>query len=253
MQLFGIKLFEKKKVDKLYDFAQHGILRMQENYGETAYIELVTQDVPPNKKKVAKKKEVPKPTPKEIYQLKTLNQPEFQVNADPGYLDKEIAILEKKLSLYPTPPKKKKKGVEGILMGEGGAVAYGRKEVQSMIERLNNRRKISVVMAQVNKYPHTTNEAVRQVLADNKHLEARQVEPMLPDLPDEAVDAMKEYTELCKTLCGKRPVFYLIAERKDEREVQRKRDPILLAQSPFGFFWQILGAWDKEVVLLDEL
>ena len=30
-------------------------------------------------------------------------------------------------------------------------------------------------------------------------------------------------------------------------------NPILLVQSPFGIYWQILGAWDKELVLLEEL
>ena len=37
------------------------------------------------------------------------------------------------------------------------------------------------------------------------------------------------------------------------RKAYEKRDPILLAQSPFGFYWQILGAWDKEMLLLGEL
>lgn len=252
MKLFGIQLFEKKQADKLYDFAQHGILRMGDDYGMD-YGVLIQQVEPEARaKKPAKKKEAPKKTPKEIYQLKTLNTPEFQINADGNYLDKEIATLTKKLALYPAPPKKKK-GVEGILLSEQGAVTYGREEVKSMIERLNNRRQFGLLTAAFNKYPHTTNDAIRRVLSENKHLQATPVDAMLPDLPAEAVDAINDYSELVKQVCGKRPVFYLIAERVEQKSVARKRDPILLAQSPFGFFWQILGAWDKEVVLLDEL
>jgi hypothetical protein len=58
---------------------------------------------------------------------------------------------------------------------------------------------------------------------------------------------------LVEALCNKKAVFYLISEKKQQKEVLRRRDPILLAQSPFGFFWQILGAWDDEVKFLEEL
>ena len=51
----------------------------------------------------------------------------------------------------------------------------------------------------------------------------------------------------------KKPVFYVIAEPDKFRKAYEKRDPILLVQSPFGFYWQILGAWDKEMILLSEL
>jgi uncharacterized lipoprotein len=47
--------------------------------------------------------------------------------------------------------------------------------------------------------------------------------------------------------------FYVIAEEKSFKSAAEKRDPILLVQSPFGFYWQILGAWDKEMILLSEL
>jgi hypothetical protein len=45
----------------------------------------------------------------------------------------------------------------------------------------------------------------------------------------------------------------VIAEPDKFRKAYEKRDPILLVQSPFGFYWQILGAWDKEMMLLSEL
>ena len=70
---------------------------------------------------------------------------------------------------------------------------------------------------------------------------------------DEAVNVMKKYTEVTKKMSGESPVFYVIAEAKDFIKKQEKLDPILLVQSPFGFYWQILGAWDKEMLLLSEL
>lgn len=54
-------------------------------------------------------------------------------------------------------------------------------------------------------------------------------------------------------LCQLKPVFYVIAEESDFKEKDKKRDPILLAQSPFGVYYDILGAWDKEMLLLSEL
>jgi len=34
---------------------------------------------------------------------------------------------------------------------------------------------------------------------------------------------------------------------------ETKKDPILLASSPFGRWWYVLGAWDKEVEIVDEI
>lgn len=264
MGVFGKQIFGHKKVETLYDFAQHGILRMDEQYGMDAYIEIGTIQGAVNagalqeiKKEKNGKKGEPKmaPTPKEIYKLQTLNKPEFSINCNQDYLEQEVETLENKLKLYPELPKKKRgrKSLDDQLVMAGGAVNYGRAEVFSMIERLNARRKYLAHRATFDDFAYTTNDALREVLAANNHLEARPVGPMLPDLPKEAVDAMHRYTKATEDVTGKRPVFYLISEKKEERKVQRKRDPILLAQSPFGFFWQILGAWDKEVVLLEEL
>lgn len=34
---------------------------------------------------------------------------------------------------------------------------------------------------------------------------------------------------------------------------ETKKDPILLAESPFGRWWYVLGAWDKEVEIVDKI
>ena len=47
-------------------------------------------------------------------------------------------------------------------------------------------------------------------------------------------------------------LFKAIFNRDFEKQYER-RDPILLAQSPFGFYYHILGAWDTEMLYLPEL
>jgi len=64
---------------------------------------------------------------------------------------------------------------------------------------------------------------------------------------------MKNYNKATDKLCGKQAVFYIIANKKDFEKTDKRRDPILLAQSPFGHFWQILGAWDEECLIIEEL
>jgi predicted MPP superfamily phosphohydrolase len=75
----------------------------------------------------------------------------------------------------------------------------------------------------------------------------------IPEFPTEAISVMKEYTEIMKKVCEKKPIFYVIASADMFNKTYEKRDPILLVQSPFGFYWQILGAWDKEMLILNEL
>ncbi len=75
----------------------------------------------------------------------------------------------------------------------------------------------------------------------------------IPTFPADAIATMKAYKETTLKVCGEEPVFYVIAEESDFKKKEKKLDPILLVQSPFGFFWQILGAWDKEMLLLCEL
>ena len=45
----------------------------------------------------------------------------------------------------------------------------------------------------------------------------------------------------------------MIADKKDFGEMDRKRDPILIVQSPFCLGWQVLGAWDEEMIYLGDL
>ena len=130
--------------------------------------------------------------------------------------------------------------------------SYAKREVVALIERLENRKKWENHKAFFNEFQNTTDEKIEQLL-DKYDLVMQTSDLFVPEFPDDAIAVMKAYTEEMDKICGKKPVFYVIAEPDKFRKAYEKRDPILLVQSPFGFYWQILGAWDKEMLLLSEL
>lgn len=129
---------------------------------------------------------------------------------------------------------------------------YSKREVQALIERLKNRKKYAKFKSFFEQFDNTTDEKIDKLL-QKYDLEMHTSDLFVPEFPDEAVAVMKSYTQQMKKLCKKKPVFYVIAEPSDFKKKYEKRDPILLVQSPFGFYWQILGAWDTEMILLSEL
>lgn len=257
MKLFGKTVFDKKVIEPLYDFAQFGLLSADGQSGYdyaqpvVAYAVQAGETAPGVKAKESKKKNEPERTPKEIYELKTLNQPAFAINCGDAYIDEQLDILREKLVLLEKP--RKQKAPKHALLYEAGPVMYGRQECESMIDRLNYRRRYAEFEQDFSEWAYTTSDAIRALMTAQKHLTVDKVLNQVPDLPKEAVHEIKKYNALVSDLAGKKPVYYLISEKKKQGEVGRRRDPILLAQSPFGFFWQILGAWDKEVVFLEEL
>lgn len=129
---------------------------------------------------------------------------------------------------------------------------YSKREVEAMIERLENRKKWDKFKKFFDEYQNTTDEKIDDLL-DKYDLVMKTSDLFVPEFPDVAIQTMKSYTDNMMKLCKKKPVFYVIAEPDKFRKAYEKRDPILLVQSPFGFYWQILGAWDKEMMLLSEL
>lgn len=129
---------------------------------------------------------------------------------------------------------------------------YSKREVEGLIERLENRRKYDKFKKFFDSFQNTTDEKI-DLLLEKYDLVMETSDLFVPEFPDDAIKVMKDYTKNMEKLCGKKPVFYVIAEPEKFRKAYEKRDPILLVQSPFGFYWQILGAWDKEMILLSEL
>lgn len=130
---------------------------------------------------------------------------------------------------------------------------YAKREITALIERLENRKKYNKHKVFFEQFQNTTDEKIGKLLSDHKHLVMKGADIFIPEFPDEAIATMTQYAERLKDICKKKPVFYVIAEEKDFKKSFDRRDPILLVQSPFGFYWQILGAWDKEMLLLSEL
>lgn len=191
-------------------------------------------------KKVETKPEDTRPevTPKGLFLLKTLNNDEFRLNVEPEYVEQQILDFKDKLGMIKTEEYDMRRGVE---------------ELTSIVMRLENRRKYSDVDEFFSQYPYTTTSKVEAVINAHKNLQLGQIAQFIADMPKEAVEAMKAYNKNTDKVCGKQAVFYIIADKKDFKKVSSRKDPILLAQSPFGHFWQIIGAWDEEMMFLEEL
>lgn len=70
-------------------------------------------------------------------------------------------------------------------------------------------------------------------------------------VPDEGLDEMEDFMKAYQKVRKDEPFFQLIADETGEET--KKADPILLAGSPFGNWFYVLGAWDKEVEIVDQL
>lgn len=70
------------------------------------------------------------------------------------------------------------------------------------------------------------------------------------NLPMEAIDELEKFSEAFSKVSKAKPLFELIV---DSGGKEQKKDPILLARSPFGRWYYVLGAWDKEVEIVDDL
>lgn len=193
--------------------------------------------MPVETKKTSSKKEKAGITPKRVYDMQMLHDKGFKVNMDPKYVDGQIADFKAKLGLMKNPKYDH----------------MAQSEIGSILIRMENRKKYPKVRTTFEKYPYTTNRRILSVLKNHDNLKLGEIAQFVADMPKEATEAMKEYNFATNELCGKKAVFYIIADKKDFQKKDTRRDPILLAQSPFGHFWQILGAWDEEMLFLEEL
>jgi len=71
------------------------------------------------------------------------------------------------------------------------------------------------------------------------------------NVPNEALEQLEAYQKMWKKYRGEdTPEVGLVC---DEGGKEQKKDPILYASSPFGNWYYVLGAWDKEVEYVDEI
>lgn len=190
-------------------------------------------------KKVEIKKVVVEKTPKEVYILKLLNDETFKVNTDPKYIEEQLQSFKDKLDLSKVSESDFTRGIT---------------EISSIMIRLENRKKYGKFKDFFDSYAYTTSSRITELVKNHDYLRLGKSEQFVADFPKEAIEEMKQYTSKTKELCGKKPIFYVIANKKDFEKSEQRRDPILLAQSPFGHFWQIIGAWEaQDMLLLEEL
>lgn len=138
----------------------------------------------------------------------------------------------------------------------GGGIRNALLDVQHRLRARLEYRNDPKVRAFFDKYQTTTCEAIDKLLDKYEHLRIGPADDFIPEMPDDALTAIAGYTKMCAQIAKFKPVYYLIApasEFKRKAEVNKRRDPILLVQSPFGFFWQILGAWGPEMRMLEEI
>lgn len=255
LKLFGKELFSFSKDEggiafltssnnnikstHLPDFYTNSNSSMNEGWAVTSDLQIISTATQNSLKEKSSKPKAPKPeiTPKKLFLLKALNDKDFELKTDPKYIEEQLATFKEKVSLY----KDKSSDYRGY------------NEISSILIRLENRKKYPKHRKFYEEFPYTTTEKIDRLVKGHNHLKFGSVDSFMADMPKEAVDVMKNYTEETKKLCDKKPIFYIVANKKDFEKRNGRRDPILVAQSPFAHVWQILGAWDEEMMLIDEL
>lgn len=129
---------------------------------------------------------------------------------------------------------------------------YAKNQVEGMIFCLENRKQYDAHKSYFAQFDTTSLEKIEELLKKYS-LVMKEADLFIPEFPDEAIKIMKSYAKKIKDITGKKPVFYVIATDENFQQMYKDRDPILLAQSIFGFYYDILGAWDKEMIVLKEL
>lgn len=110
----------------------------------------------------------------------------------------------------------------------------------------------------------TTNREAVDALCKTYKLKVVAIKQFYTMIPKDGITEMDRFTQAYKAVTGDNPIFELIikdvveAKKPDEvkevaKQKKKDRDPILLANSPFGNSLFVLGAWDDEVEVVDEI
>jgi len=196
--------------------------------GEGVFI----QDGEPNSKNKTVKIEV---KPKDV--VEELSKPPTKWSLEG--IDEKIAILKEKESFIKQQ--------------------YAKREVSGLIKCLENRKKFDEATEDGKTYREffsqfdTTDETKIDKILKKYNLRMDSADIFIPEFPNDAIKIMREYNKKIQELCDVKARYFVIAQTKDFQKQEAKRDPILLVQSPFGFYYYILGVWDEEMLYLPEL
>lgn len=174
--------------------------------------------------------------PKEVFdEIKAENTPEVSFEN----LDEKIAVVEERIGIL------KQHLDEGHLTDEHRALFY----LKNRRAYLDTRKKNPMDWAL------TTEEAVDDLCKRYK-LKIVPLKQFYTLVPKEGLKEMDRYTKAYKAITGDVPIYELVVKDTQPAAEERKkkdRDPILLANSPFGNHMFILGVWDEEVAVVDEI
>ena len=168
--------------------------------------------------------------PIEVFKELTAEKP----NLDLSNLESKIKAIKKRID---------------FMKDDLGAAAIEEQNVLSWLEARKKGVKAKI-MSQFD-WPVTTTEKLSDLLKKYKLTETTFNEYSLA-VPQEAIDEMEKYVNLCRKVTKDEPEFILVIEDTPVQKTKH-RDPIVLATSPFGKFLHVLGAWDKEVEIMHEL
>jgi hypothetical protein len=102
-------------------------------------------------------------------------------------------------------------------------------------------------------WPIVSENAINDLLKKHKLVRIRLGSGAYESIcPNEALQEIEKYQKVWDQLwpgLERAEIILIIKESVYNKiqEIQRKKDPILLAKSPLGNWWHLLGAWDKEV------
>lgn len=127
---------------------------------------------------------------------------------------------------------------------------------QKTLFYLKNRRKyLETRMKNPLDWAMTTTEAIDDLCKRYK-LKIVPLKQFYTLVPEEGIKEMNRYTKCYKAITGDKPIFELIVKDTEEAKTEQRkkdRDPILVANSPLGNHLYIIGVWDEEVAIVDEI
>jgi len=174
----------------------------------------------------------------EVKPINIINLLEEGIEFSIENLDKKLDILEEKALLY---SETLQRGVPTDLF--------------LAIEMLKARKHYPKV-AHLITWKTTTEEKINILLQKYK-LDHKSSREFIGVIPEEAVIEIAKFKKIIEKIKSEisleRVELSIIAPPDLFNKPDPKGDPILLAKSPFGNYYYILGAWDKEVDLVGEL
>lgn len=129
---------------------------------------------------------------------------------------------------------------------------------EQSIQTGDDQRALDFLLArkQYKKYGHlfgwkvTNQDKINELLSKYKLMQVS-LSGYARNIPNEALDEIEKFASAFEKVVDEgQPHMELIC---DFGGPEQKKDPILLAKSPFGNWWYVLGAWDKEVEYVDDL